>query len=108
MTSAPELAEKIALTHELERVREENAALRRELSTATHESEENTRFRELAEAMPQLVWTCTADGACDYLGPQWVEYTGTPESEQLGSAWLEKLHPDDRERVNREWTLAAS
>lgn len=66
------------------------------------------KFRELAEAMPQLVWTCDADGVCDYLGPQWVEYTGTPAREQLGSAWLRMLHPDDQERVKREWALAAS
>ena len=68
--------------------------------------ESERRFRELAEALPQLVWTCRADGPCDYLSPQWVEYTGIPEAEQLGSGWLEQLHPDDRDRTIAAWNAA--
>jgi PAS domain S-box-containing protein len=66
------------------------------------------RFRELMESLPQLVWTCRGDdGTCDYLGPQWVAYTGIPEADQLGFRWLEQLHPDDRERAVAEWNAAA-
>jgi PAS domain S-box-containing protein len=61
------------------------------------------RFRQIAESLPQLIWTCRADGPCDYLSRQWVAYTGIPEVEQLGYGWLNQLHPDDRERVAREW-----
>jgi len=50
------------------------------------------------------VWTCLPDGPCDYLSRQWVDFTGIPENAQLGYAWLEQIHPDDRERVQREWT----
>lgn len=63
-------------------------------------------FRELAEALPQLVWTCRPDGTCDYLSRQWIEYTGSPEAEQLGFAWLTRIHPDDREVVQKTWTAA--
>jgi PAS domain S-box-containing protein len=61
------------------------------------------RFRDIIEALPQLFWTCKPDGPCDYLSIQWVEYTGIPESEQLGYRWLEQLFPDDRERTTSEW-----
>jgi PAS domain S-box-containing protein len=61
------------------------------------------RFREILESLPQLFWTCRADGPCDYLSRQWIEYTGIPEAEQLGYGWLEQLHPDDRQRVINEW-----
>lgn len=61
------------------------------------------RFRELIESLPQLFWTCRVDGPCDYLGKQWVEYTGIPEAEQLGYRWLEQLHPVDKERTVSEW-----
>ena len=61
------------------------------------------RFRELIDSLPQLFWTCTVDGPCDYLSKQWVEYTGIPESEQLGYGWLEQLHPEDKERTVSEW-----
>ncbi len=42
--------------------------------------ESESRFRQLAASLPQLVWTCRPDGLCDYLGPQWVEFTGVPEA----------------------------
>jgi PAS domain S-box-containing protein len=63
-------------------------------------------FRDLSESLPQLVWTCRGAGQCDYLSPQWVEYTGIPEVEQLGFAWLERLHPDDRDGAAAEWNKA--
>jgi PAS domain S-box-containing protein len=62
------------------------------------------RFRELIEALPQLYWTCRVDGPCDYLSRQWVEYTGIPESDQLEYRWLEQVHPDDKEKTISEWT----
>jgi PAS domain S-box-containing protein len=65
--------------------------------------ESERRYRTLAESLPHLVWTCRADGPCDYLSPRWVDYTGIPEADQLGYRWLEQLHPDDRERVIAEW-----
>ena len=34
--------------------------------------ESEGRFRQLAESLPQLVWTCRADGWCDYFSPQWI------------------------------------
>ncbi len=65
------------------------------------------RYRELIESLPQLVWTSSADGLCDYLGPQWVAYTGIPEAGQLGYGWLEQIHPDDRERTVTSWKATA-
>lgn len=93
---------------ELARLLRENAALRAELQRQREPAGNEARFRDLAEAIPQLIWTCKQNGECDYLGPQWVEYTGSPESEQLGYGWLEKLHPEDRDRVNLEWTRCAA
>ena len=61
------------------------------------------RWRDLAEAMPQLVWTCASDGKCDYLSRQWLEYTGVAEADQLGHGWLERVHPDDRDRLDEAW-----
>jgi PAS domain S-box-containing protein len=64
------------------------------------------RLKTLAESLPNLVWTCRSDGWCDYLSRQWVEYTGCPEAEQLGSGWAEHLHPEDRPHVERAWREA--
>ena len=64
------------------------------------------RFRELVESLPQFIWTCTAEGLCDYLSPQWKTYTGIPAREQLGYGWVNQLHPDDRERALADWQQA--
>ena len=65
------------------------------------------RYRTLAEALPQLMWTSRPDGHRDYYSRQWLEYTGIPEEEQFGLSWLDKVvHPADRERVRACWTAA--
>ena len=61
------------------------------------------RFRQLIDSIPQLVWTCQADGHCDFLGKQWVTYTGIPEAEQLGLGWLDQVHPVDRPALTQAW-----
>ena len=65
--------------------------------------ESERRWRSLAEALPQLVWTATPDGACDYFSTQWTKFTGVPASQLLGWRWLEVLHPDDREATRLSW-----
>src|SRR4051812_995348 len=66
--------------------------------------ESEQRWRGLTEALPQLVWGATPDGAYDYFSTQWTEHTGVPETDLLGWLWLATLHPDDREPTRRLWT----
>ena len=66
--------------------------------------ESEHRWRSLTEALPQLVWTATPDGSCDYFSTQWTQHTGVPASQLLGWRWLEVLHPDDREPTRGFWT----
>ena len=75
-------------------------------AVALRESE--ARYRTLAETLPQLIWTCLPDGDCDYLSRQWTDFTGIPEHEQLGTRWLEALHPDDRDRTYAHWMGAVA
>jgi two-component system CheB/CheR fusion protein len=62
--------------------------------------ESELRFRQIAEFLPQLVWTCGLDGAYDYVNPQWTEFTGLPEAKLLGSGWLSRIHADDRNAIS--------
>ena len=66
--------------------------------------ESRARFKTLAESLPQMIWTCTRDGYCDYLSRQWLDYTGRSESQQLGKGWMEQVHPEDRVKVSIEWS----
>ncbi|MDB5323472.1 MAG: domain S-box protein [Phycisphaerales bacterium] len=77
---------------------------RKRLEQELRESEH--RWRSLTEALPQLVWTATPDGACDYFSTQWTDHTGVPERGLLGWSWLETLHPDDRKATQQAWTAA--
>lgn len=62
------------------------------------------RFKQMSESLPQLVWTCLPDGACNYVNKQWVEYSGKPERNNFGDEWLHSVvHPDDRARVEEKW-----
>jgi PAS domain S-box-containing protein len=76
---------------------------RRQADEAAALRESEQRWRSLTEALPQLVWSATPDGACDYFSTQWTEYTGALEADLLGWRWLETLHPDDREPTRQFW-----
>ncbi|MBG1261872.1 response regulator [Nostoc sp. BAE] len=64
------------------------------------------RYRYLAEAIPQLVWTTNAKGECDFFNQNWCEYTGLTLEESLGSGWLAALHPDDIQNADEVWSNA--
>ncbi|MBA3767113.1 MAG: PAS domain S-box protein, partial [Acidobacteria bacterium] len=62
------------------------------------------RYRSLADAMPQIVWTARADGYHDYFNRRWFEYTGLTEEESFAEeGWKGALHPEDVERCRERW-----
>src|ERR1700753_1138659 len=63
-------------------------------------------FRDMAESLNHIVWTCNSEGTCDYLSPQWSGFTGHPAEGQLGMGWLQSLHPSDRDEVVDAWKVA--
>ncbi|HEX2981295.1 MAG TPA: PAS domain S-box protein, partial [Anaerolineaceae bacterium] len=71
---------------------------------ALKQSEE--RFRQLADAMPQLVWTATPDGNVDYFNRRVQEYQGIRPVEGKTWEWSPVLHPDDQQATLKAWTHA--
>jgi two-component system CheB/CheR fusion protein len=71
---------------------------RRQAEQALRTSE--ARFRHLADAMPQIVWTATPDGSVDYFNARWYEYTGLTPEASLHEGWRAAVHPDDLDRVS--------
>ena len=69
-------------------------------------TESESRWRTMANSLPQLVWTCTAEGDCDFLSRQWEEYTGVPAERHLGSGWGEQIHPEDHQKLTQDWLTA--
>jgi PAS domain S-box-containing protein len=75
---------------------------RARVSRALAESE--GRFRQLADAMPQIVWVTDEHGYHGYYNQRWYEYTGQTFEETKGEGWNKVFHPDDRERAWQLWS----
>lgn len=65
--------------------------------------ESDTKFRMLADTMPQLVWSTLPDGFHDYYNARWFEYTGLTYEDTQGEKWNNVLHPDDQARAWEVW-----
>lgn len=68
---------------------------------ALAEEQERTRF--MLENIPVLLWTAGPDGGRTYFNSRWLAFTGRPMEADLGSGWLDNLHPDDQARVSETW-----
>ncbi|MFX1689693.1 ATP-binding protein [Paraburkholderia sp. A2RI-6] len=79
-------------------------SVKRPTSRPVEESERH--FRLLADAIPQMVWTTTPAGWCDYVNRQWVTYTGLSFDQGHGWGWTPPVHPDDLQRCIDCWTAA--
>jgi PAS domain S-box-containing protein len=80
--------------------------IRQQREQALRESER--RFRELADSMPQLVWTAGSDGVVDYYNSRVGEYNGAKHHPDKDWNWEPLLHPDDLEPTRASWLTAAA
>ena len=74
---------------------------RRRSEEAVRRSEE--RYRSLVQAGAQVVWVTTPTGQIAEDSPEWRWITGQTVEEYQGNGWLDAIHPEDRERVERDW-----
>ena len=68
--------------------------------------ESEARFRQLADAMPQIVFAATPDGNVDYFNRQWYEYTGLPEGSIGFESWRHVHTEEGLRRVMEVWPEA--
>jgi PAS domain S-box-containing protein len=66
--------------------------------------EAEQRYRTLIEQLPAATFTDRADGTSVYVSPQIEQVTGMKPDEWAAGwdGWLKRIHPDDREWVNRD------
>jgi PAS domain S-box-containing protein len=72
-----------------------------ELAAVEHESE--VRYRSLADAVPQIVWTTDAEGRTLFYNERWYEYTGMTRGKEAAST---VIHPDDGAAALARWEEA--
>jgi PAS domain S-box-containing protein len=63
-------------------------------------------LRQLADAMPQIVWVANPDGLVESYNRRWYDYTGLSPELATGAGWSLALHPDDRQRAIDRWSAA--
>ena len=61
------------------------------------------RFRQLADAMPQIVWTARPDGHIDYCNERWYQFSGFSREDLGDGSWEPILHPDDVQHCSETW-----
>jgi PAS domain S-box-containing protein len=64
------------------------------------ESEEH--FRNLTQALPQLVWVTDTEGNQEFVTERWKEYTGLDPRDE--KTWAMMVHPEDIKILDQIWT----
>ncbi|MEG4066908.1 PAS domain S-box protein [Microcoleus sp. Pol11C2] len=59
------------------------------------QQESEARFRIMADTAPVMIWMSGTDQLGDYFNKVWLEFTGRTLAQEMGTGWMENLHPDD-------------
>lgn len=65
--------------------------------------ESEKKFKQLAELLPQKVWTADAEGNKTYFNQTLLDYAGMSSEELNGDKWKQMIHPDDWEQDEMKW-----
>ena len=67
-----------------------------------------SRFRVMADGMPQLAWMARPDGWIHWYNKRWYEYTGTTPEDMAGWRWQSVHDPAVLPAVMAQWQTAIS
>src|SRR5260221_11139371 len=75
-----------------------------ELSDALEKlGQEAARLQTVIDTVPSFLWTSFPDGSKEYLNKRGYEDTGLTLEQGKGWGWKGVVHPDDLDKVVREW-----
>jgi PAS domain S-box-containing protein len=64
-------------------------------------------FRLLTTHAPVGIFLTNANGDCEFVNKKWTEFAGISADEAMGQGWIQVLHPEDKERIFKEWYKSA-
>ena len=56
-----------------------------------------SRFQDLADAAPAMLWVTEPDGKLSFLSRAWHEFTAQDKGTSLAFGWTAAVHPDERD-----------
>ena len=59
------------------------------------QQESEARFRMMADTAPVMIWMSDTDQLGDYFNKVWLDFTGRTLAQEMGTGWMESVHPDD-------------
>ncbi len=65
--------------------------------------ESESRFRQLADTIPQLAWMADAEGSIFWYNHRWYDYTGTAAADMEGWGWQSVHDPKELPHVLERW-----
>lgn len=65
--------------------------------------ESENKLRDLADSMPQFVWTCNDEGQITYMNNSWYKYTGSTENDDQTKLVRNMMKPETVEKVDKMW-----
>jgi len=65
--------------------------------------ESESRFRKMADLMPQKVWTADTHGNYNYFNKCWLDYSGLDFDELKDDGWKKVIHPEEWEETTARW-----
>ncbi len=75
-----------------------------ELIKAKEKAEQSdAKFKSYTEQSPIAIYTTNIDGDCIYANETWQKMAGMSLKDALGKGWINALHPDDLEHVQKNW-----
>jgi formate hydrogenlyase transcriptional activator len=66
-------------------------------------ADSEARLQTIIDMVPSFLWTSLPDGSKEYLNKRWYDYTGLSLEEGQGWGWKVVVHPEDLDRLVREW-----
>nr|WP_295900098.1 response regulator [uncultured Bdellovibrio sp.] len=90
------------LQQQAERIRESERR-ERYFRLAELENESLKRYRNLADAIPHMVWRARSDGNLDYVNKGWTDYTGLTLEQSSGDKWQTAMEAEDLRLFLKTW-----
>ncbi|HXF10453.1 MAG TPA: PAS domain-containing sensor histidine kinase, partial [Desulfuromonadaceae bacterium] len=68
--------------------------------------ESETRFRNLANNAPVLIWKTDVEKRFTWFNDRWLEFVGRPMAKETGEGWKDNLHPADMDSCRKRFNEA--